>query len=292
MRQKIRTALGYAGLSLILTVNTFSLNLLAVNAEETVQDSSAIQEESLQTDFPSAEESELESSEPEQDDANAAEQYQADAADIEQDQAELTDAEPDQADDQTRDNTAVETVNEETKEGASEQKEITPELQTGEESIPDTVIMDDDQVDYDEPVNAASGGIFLGAHSVSYDTDILADYNNRVTLNMLAEEDVLSVESSDEKVAVIDGWNLAAVYLNLKAPGTTQIIVTGTEGGKDTCTVTVEDPGLVIEDNADFVPLSDRSQYLHNNQRKKIHRSIADRRVLSHKGTPQTSRRY
>ncbi len=248
MRQKIRTALGYAGLSLILTVNTFSLNLLAVNAEETVQDSSAIQEESLQTDFPSAEESEPESSEPEQDDANTAEQYQADAADIEQDQAEVTDAEPNQADDQTLDNTAVETVNEETKEDSSDQKEITPELQTGEESITDTVIMDDDQVDYDEPVNAASGGIFLGAHSVSYDTDILADDNNRVTLNMLADEDVLSVESSDEKVAVIDGWNLAAVYLNLKAPGTTQIIVTGTEGGKDTCTVTVEDPGLVIED--------------------------------------------
>ena len=66
MVRKIRTVLGYVGISLILIVSTFSANMPVVNAEEAVQESTDIQEESRQTDSPETEKSEVESREPEQ----------------------------------------------------------------------------------------------------------------------------------------------------------------------------------------------------------------------------------
>lgn len=248
---RIRKTLGYVGLSLILTVNTFSANLLLVNAEEAVQESTDIQEESLQTDSTTTEESE-----PEQADVADTEPVKEDAADAGSEQTDAADAEPEQADEQILDNTAVETVNEETNEGASDQEEVPQKESTDEDNSPDTVITDDDEVDSVEPADNDEGRIYFERESVSYDVDVL-DYDHQESLYLYNDEGILSVESSDEKVAVIDNWSWSYVYLRLKAPGTAQITVTGLEGSTASCTVTVEDPGLVVEDKEISVSVSE-----------------------------------
>lgn len=247
MVQKIRTILSYAALTLVLTVNTVSANLLVVNAAETVQESTDIHEESLQTDPPLTEDSEAESSDSEKkDDAADAESDQTDAIVEESDQTDTIAEESAQTDEQIPDNIAAETVNEESDDGSSDQQEIIAEPQTSEGSISDSVTTDDNEADSVEPANEATGGIFFKEDSVFYGADRLDRSDKRETLYLSSDEEILSAESSDENVAVVFRWSRDYVYLDLKAPGTTQITVTGQEGSKASCTVTVEDPGLVI----------------------------------------------
>ncbi len=252
MARKIRRALGYVGLSLILIVNTFSANLLLVNAEEAVQESTDIQEESLQTESLTAEESEQESIDPKQADAADAASKQSAA---ESDQADAADTAAGQTDEQTPDNTAVEPVNKKTDESASDQKEVTPEAETDKKRDTDTAQKGGKEVDSVEPANASMGRIYFEEESVSYDADIL-DYDYPETLYLYNDEGILSVESSDVKVAVIDDWSWDYVSLNLKAPGTAQITVIGLEGSTASCTVTVEDPGLVVEEKEKSASIS------------------------------------
>ena len=245
MVRKIRTVLGYVGISLILIVSTFSANMPVVNAEEAVQESTDIQEESRQTDSPETEKSEVESREPDQEDA--------------------ADTESKQTDDRTPDSTRVGTVNEEneeTEEGSSKVEDLIPDVQTDEESIADTVINDDDEVDHVEPVKEDGGRIVFEQKAVSYDAEILYEHDRQVTLYLNNDEGILSVESSDEKVAEIDDWSWEYVSVDLKAPGTAQIHVTGMEGSTDSCTVTVEDPGLVLDDRKISASISEGTVWL------------------------------
>lgn len=228
MVQKIILVLGYVGISLILIASTFSANMPVVNAEEAAQESTEILEGSLQDDSLPTENNEPENSGPEQEDA--------------------ADAESEQTADQTLDSPAVGTVKEETDDGSSDQKDTATEEQTDKENIADTVTKDDGEVDDAETENESEERIAFEEKAVSYDAEILYDNNRQATLYLNNDEGILSVESSDEKVAEIDDWSWDYVTLDLKAPGTAQIHVTGMEGSTDSCTVTVKDPGLVLDD--------------------------------------------
>ena len=242
MVRKIRTVLGYVGISLILIVSTFSANMPVVNAEEAVQESTNIQEEPRQTDPMAAEKSQVESKGPEQDDA--------------------ADAESKQTDDRTLDGARVGTVNEEADDGSSKEADIASNGQTDAAGIADTVIKDDDIVDHVEPVNEAEGRIVFEQKTVSFDAEKLYEYDRQAALYLNNDEGILSVESSDEKVAEIDDWSWDYVSLKLKAPGTAQIHVTGMEGSTASCTVTVEDPGLVLDDKEISASISEGTIWL------------------------------
>ena len=186
MVRKIRTVLGYVGISLILIVSTFSANMPVVNAEEAVQESTDIQEESRQTDPMAAEKSQVESKGPEQDDT--------------------TDAESKQADERTPDGARIGTVNEEAGDGSSKETDIASDGQTDAADIADTVIKDDDLVDHVEPVNESEGRIVFDQKTVSFDAEKLYEYDRQAVLDLDNGEGMLSGESSDEMVAEIDDW--------------------------------------------------------------------------------------